>query len=511
MNRLLAPGGRWHGWPSRPALAVGVAAGAPLGEVSPLAGAGLGVMLVLCFLPWAALITLLFLASIQQNYVINAGGFTLRFEQILLIPFTVQAILMSRGARLNRWRLAEWLVVSFVLFEVFTTYVHGFFSLKNFAPIGLAVFGATAYLTVMMSVNTRARLIFASRVMLVGLVVNAAWGTLGFASAILFGTTFAVSKGLKELVKPAFGFAYESNIFGSTCAAGTLIFLTMWREGNAVCSKRVAALGALVCFAGMIASLTRGAWIGFAVVFVIWLVAPRRGTRRSGGAERLALLIMVMPIVVLAGVFLMNQASTATSGDAFGAIAAKAEESFNFSSDTGRGRLIEWQTAIADIRTSPVIGLGVNAYSFYHPSTGTDQRPAYIGNLWVRVLYESGLVGLVLFAGFIFAVLWPTRALFWSRGDLSSVARAFTFGWASLGIAYIGTDSMLLMWPWLLLGLTRAAHLLAERQYRALRLEALSAANGHENGATNGSVNGLAHVAGSNGHGPVTGRLPTGA
>jgi hypothetical protein len=91
------------------------------------------------------------------------------------------------------------------------------------------------------------------------------------------------------------------------------------------------------------------------------------------------------------------------------------------------------------------------------------------------------------------------------------VARAFTFGWASLGIAYIGTDSMLLMWPWLLLGLTRAAHLLAERQYRALRLEALSAANGHENGATNGSVNGLAQVAGSNGHGPVTGRLPTGA
>jgi O-antigen ligase len=423
----------------------------------------------------------------------------------------VQAILMSRGPRLNRWHLAEWLVVSFVLFEVFTTYVHGFFSLKNFAPIGLAVFGATAYLTVMMSVNTRARLIFASRVMLVGLVVNAAWGMLGFVSAILFGTTFAVSKGLKELVKPAFGFAYESNIFGSTCAAGTLIFLTLWREGNAVCSKRVAALGALVCFGGMIASLTRGAWIGFAVVFVIWLIAPRRGTRRSGGVERLALLIMVMPVVLLAGAFLMSQASTATSGDAFGAIAAKAEESFNFSSDTGRGRLIEWQTAIADIRTSPIFGLGVNAYSFFHPSTGVDQRPAYIGNLWVRVLYESGLVGLVLFAGFIFAVLWPTRALFWSRGDLSSVARAFTFGWASLGIAYIGTDSMLLMWPWLLLGLTRAAHLLAERQYRALRLEALTAANGHANGSTNGSVNGLAGVAESNGHGPVPGRLPTGA
>jgi len=67
------------------------------------------------------------------------------------------------------------------------------------------------------------------------------------------------------------------------------------------------------------------------------------------------------------------------------------------------------------------------------------------------------------------------------------------------------------MWPWLLLGLTRAAHLLAERQYRALRLEALTAANGSANGHANGSANGLAEVAGSNGHGPVTGRLPTGA
>src|SRR4029450_11944432 len=93
-----------------------------------------------------------------------------------------------------------------------TPRLHGFFSVKTFAPIGLAVFGATAYLTVMMSVHSRARLILASRVMLVGLVVNAAWGAVGFVSAVAFGTTFAVSKGSKELVKPAYGFNWESNI-----------------------------------------------------------------------------------------------------------------------------------------------------------------------------------------------------------------------------------------------------------------------------------------------------------
>jgi hypothetical protein len=477
-----------------PIAAVGAGGVGLVAAQNPLVGAGVAVVVLLSFVPWAMLVTLVFLASFQQNYVLSVGTLTLRFEQVLLVALFIQAILLSARHQANHWRVAEWLLVSFVVLQILTTQLHGFFSIKNFAPIGLAVFGATAYLTVMMSVHSRARLIFASRVMLVGLVVNAAWGTLGFVSSIAFGTTFAVSKGSKELVKPAYGFNWESNIFGSTCAAGALIFLSLWREKNPVCSRWVAIVGFLTCFAGMVASLTRGAWLGFAVVLIIFALVPRRGTRRNAGIERVAVLVMVIPIVAIVGWYVMSQASAATTGDVTGAIGAKAEEAFNFSSGTGRGRLIEWQTAAADIKGSPLLGLGVNAYSFYHPSTGEDQRPAYIGNLWVRVLYESGIVGLLLFTGFVLAVLWPSRALFRSRGDMAPLARAFTFGWASLCIAYVGTDSMLLMWPWLLLGLTRAAHLIAERQYEGLRREALSARPAPEP-SPNGSVNGLASSA----------------
>ena len=56
-----------------------------------------------------------------------------------------------------------------------------------------------------------------------------------------------------------------------------------------------------------------------------------------------------------------------------------------------------------------------------------------------------------------------------SRGPMASIARALTFGWIVLIIGYAGTDDTLYVWPWIALGLVRAARALSEREFRSQR------------------------------------------
>jgi hypothetical protein len=128
----------------------------------------------------------------------------------------------------------------------------------------------------------------------------------------------------------------------------------------------------------------------------------------------------------------------------------------------------EFHTAVGDLPQSPLIGLGANTYGMRHPlQVGSNN---FIGDFWLRALYESGLVGMALIVLAILLILWPNRTVTSSKGQLAPVARALTFGWVVLIIAYAGTDDTLYMWPWILLGLTRAARVLADREAVASRL-----------------------------------------
>ena len=140
-----------------------------------------------------------------------------------------------------------------------------------------------------------------------------------------------------------------------------------------------------------------------------------------------------------------------------------------FSSGTEAARVSEWRTALGDLHVSPIFGLGTGTYGLRHPlKSGVTN---YIGNLWLRVLYDTGIAGLLLFVGAVAITLFPTRTLLRAKGPWATLARALTFGWLPLIVAYAGTDDTLFMWPWVFLGLIGAARLVAERHERA-RLQA---------------------------------------
>jgi O-antigen ligase len=144
-------------------------------------------------------------------------------------------------------------------------------------------------------------------------------------------------------------------------------------------------------------------------------------------------------------------------------------------------RFIYLQTALKMYQTYPILGVGLGNYAFYFeemlpdqpyfsqpeitrqitPTEGRASRLITPKNLYARILSETGLLGIVTFAGFVFAVLgcalylWfskPPEERFWGFSGLLGV---FIF----LIVAF-SVDSFAIPNMWVVFGfVTAAAHL----------------------------------------------------
>jgi hypothetical protein len=143
-------------------------------------------------------------------------------------------------------------------------------------------------------------------------------------------------------------------------------------------------------------------------------------------------------------------------------IGTQASQALDFANSTGALRLVEWKEALHEVRGSWLLGLGTNSWGQRHfEITQFGPIPAFLGNWAIRTLYDSGIAGLALLCWFFLIVVWPSRSLRAVTGDAAVLARALAFGSIVLLVAYLATDALLLVWPWILFGLVRAARRLA--------------------------------------------------
>jgi len=222
----------------------------------------------------------------------------------------------------------------------------------------------------------------------------------------------------------------------------------------------------------MLLGLSRAAWIGYGIAMILLIVMTRRGLRAPVRIERTGVILLTFVLaVVMLGSIAANVTSASSGTSVLGGITAKFANLTNVTSGTGHQRINELNTALTDVKTSPIIGLGANTYGIHHPPViaSRSSKNSYIGNVWLRALYESGIVGLALLFGGLLRVLWPSASVTGSRGELAPIARALVFAGITLAIAYLGTDDTLYMWPWILWGLARAARVLADRELVVMR------------------------------------------
>lgn len=429
--------------------------------------------ILLQFLPWAVIFTLFAATGIASRLGALVGGVAVRAADIFIVPLFLRVFLLSSRKTRPAWRWPEWSLIAFVFVQFATSLLNAADKAQSIGSAGLLAIGMLSYLSTYTAVSTRERLIFAARVVLVILAGAGAVAIVAELLHLLVGSMWLMGNlpGTGPVVR---GLSFEPDILGSTEGGGAMAFLILIREDNPIFTRGRAWLGFWLCLGAMLASLSRGALVGFLAAWVVALVLRRRPDR--GPAIRLwrimptlsLVMVAALGVLVLSALPTVNLAKTPI-GFVQSEVSKKASDIFS-SRGTASARLQEDLLALKQSENTLLLGKGTNSFGQRNLSYVTDPpQPAYIGNLYIRTLYDSGVVGLVLLLLFMLSVAWPSRFLQFTESEFAPVARAFIFAYAAMAVAYASTDASFEVWPWIIAGLAVAARRLARLDDRALR------------------------------------------
>jgi O-antigen ligase len=209
-------------------------------------------------------------------------------------------------------------------------------------------------------------------------------------------------------------------------------------------------LGLAILLLGLFLSLSRAAWLMFAAGSALLLVFYRR--TRWHQANWGLFLILAAPFTVF---ILLSIAPYLPSSWPF---VDRLQSFLTLSSDdTFSARLTNWSLAWHDWLQQPMTGWGPGSFADIHGEIRS--RPAWIGNLSMRLLQETGIIGVIAFVGFLFTLLIPAIKV--SSLQSNALDRAallgLTIGYVVLlGVAYQSTDGIWLSASWVHAGLIAA-------------------------------------------------------
>jgi hypothetical protein len=349
------------------------------------------------------------------------------------------------------------------------------------------------------------------------LATGIAAGAYGIGTHVAFraGYDLGIQVNPHTLDATATGTFHEANLFGSAMLVIGLTGIGLLALGTR--PRRLYWLAALTGLLGVQVSLTRTAWIAFmAGLLLLGAVVVVRHWRLSQPAPIGAALhpLGTLAVATLVGTALLwvgNDANDPVTVPTVGTVVGSTSATTASSStpapsaapaptldpivagtpgsgavpiptpvvpDVGRRvssiadvddpsirvRMAVIRRALRDWREHPVAGTGVG--SFGQQYVTTSQTRAWISNMPVRVLHDSGIVGLTLFGAALLALAWRSvpLALRPRGGDTEALALALTVAIGSMFIAFLATEGLQLAWYWLSFGLFAAATRLAGDQ-----------------------------------------------
>ncbi|MDE2490922.1 MAG: O-antigen ligase family protein [Elusimicrobia bacterium] len=196
----------------------------------------------------------------------------------------------------------------------------------------------------------------------------------------------------------------------------------------------------------MFLSFKRSAWGGaLGGLLVLDLL------RRHWGAVLKHAFVAAALVLAAAAAWNLAPASYRGPGSAMDRADQRYQEFLDFSNGTGAARVAGWEAALRLWTEHPIIGSGTGSLDGYQ---------SWISNVFVRALYDSGLVGLVAVV-----LIWGT--LFWkglrayARGPSSGTLRACVIGLlaasAALFVVNMVDDEFLLSLFWVQIAFAIAA------------------------------------------------------
>jgi O-antigen ligase len=290
-------------------------------------------------------------------------------------------------------------------------------------------------------------------VFLIAGVVEAAYGIL--ARAIYpFGVNLGVQVAWNFTEPIPYGTFEEGNLFGSHSASWAIILLMVIFAAERVHDSRkrqllrMAGLGVLLL--ALLLSLSRAAWIMFLAGATLVVIFEYRNAWVQ--ANRFILAMVALPLLIF-GLLSITPYLPASLP-----FVNRLQSFLNLGFDaTFSARLSDWSMALEDWAQRPLTGWGPGSFFAIHGVLRA--HPAWISNLSVRLLQETGVIGLVAFGGFLATLLLP--AIKTLRRGLDLMDRGILLGLiisygVLLGLAYQSTDGIWLAASWVHAGLIAA-------------------------------------------------------
>jgi hypothetical protein len=271
-----------------------------------------------------------------------------------------------------------------------------------------------------------------------------AFGILCFYSNLIFGTEVGVTVGQYGDIPATNGFQFEANILGSYSGALAVMMLVTYLYDR----RRRFLAGFALGFAGMAISLSRAALgatlIALLVVAVFTAMKGLLARKLLVGIAEATLcsLLLALPVVVSQ---YTERFSTVDVSDPT-------------ADPNTLTRVVQAASAYEEVLKHPVWGGGTSSFqlAFDWQSLGAEwEDQGWIGNTEIRVLHDTGLVGLVVFTGFLVSLYRRSRRAI--KFDTNPELVALLTSSIVYCIAFQATEGTLLAFTWVHLGLIGCA------------------------------------------------------
>ena len=417
------------------------------GVTALLVAAAIAVPIAAFWLSYSAAgaIVALIIASSAPRLFVEVGGLKARPEHFVCGILCISIFfLWKKRSQPVQWIWPDYLLIAYAALNLFTSL---FMSIEPRQTIKWAlqqVLIILTYFFLRVLIQDRKDLRKAFMALLVVGAVAVAYGIICFYSNLLFGTEFGMTIGQYGDTPAPYGLQYEANLLGSTSGALSVMMLIMYLYER----RRRFLVGFALAFAGMAISLSRGALgatvIGLGAVAILGLRKGllRRQVVMNVGKATLCALLVVLPAVV-----------------------PQYTERFN-TMDIGEPavdpntltRIVQVSSAFEEVLKHPVLGGGTSSFQleFDWQSLGEEwEEQGWIGNTEMRVLHDTGIVGLVIFIGFLVSLSRRSKRVLKLEPNpmlIALLASALVYC-----ISFQATEGTLLAFSWVHLGLIGCA------------------------------------------------------
>jgi O-antigen/teichoic acid export membrane protein len=385
------------------------------------------------------LVVLLITTCFIDRDTFAVGGLNIRPEQIgALVALVVLVAQRLRAGRfeLLRPNLAEvalglWFGIGLVS-SLLSAPSRG----QSLKLLALLVLSSLAFLLPRRLLDRRDEVDEVVRLFLLAFAAEATYGLFAYFLH-LFGPTVSLSVNPGTDHLNAYGTLWEPNVFGAICSAGAVAWVYFGRK-----HFNRPWIGVALCLSGTVISFTRAAWLAALAVLALSVALSLRrkvdlGSLIKGGAAALLSIVAVTVVDQPAGY------SVAGLGRSIG------------NKTDIIGRSTQFGSAWSDLQHRILLGGGIDSYGQRHMVQGLQE---HLGNLELAVANDTGLLGLLVLALFIGAVV----ATVWrNRRDWTVIGLAATT--LVIALTNQATETMELMITWLMLGLLVAACQTANR------------------------------------------------